>query len=99
MEYKMITQCRLCGSRFEETVISGKQGWFLARRMAGHPFEDAAAWCEDCLEQINATSGRLLAPILEATWPGEQVPLPGYHPFVPEVAVSAAERTGEAHSA
>ncbi|MBI4234072.1 MAG: hypothetical protein HY686_06490 [Chloroflexi bacterium] len=59
MFISVVTQCRLCGSRFEEGMVEREGG--LTSQRVGHPLEDGNPWCLECREQLRRVEGRLLA--------------------------------------
>ncbi len=59
----IITQCRLCGEKFEESLYSSNNSFYLSRPTGTHPYEDACPWCEDCREVALDTMDRLLDEI------------------------------------
>ncbi|MFN3974882.1 MAG: hypothetical protein ACK4K2_06385 [Dehalococcoidia bacterium] len=61
MTHTIITQCRLCSRKFEETVMAYDDGTYLVSRGGYHPLEDGCPWCTPCWEAINRTAERLLA--------------------------------------
>jgi|FaiFalDrversion3_1042247.scaffolds.fasta_scaffold05825_2 hypothetical protein len=60
MTYTIVTQCRLCSRRFEETVVANAEGLYLVGRGGAHPWEDGSPWCPSCWEGVTRTAARLL---------------------------------------
>ena len=59
MPVTLITQCRLCGVRFEEALMATFEGELLGHS-GRHPIEDGNPWCDGCKAALNGRMEILL---------------------------------------
>lgn len=63
MSIVIITQCRLCARRFEESIYAANDSFYLSRRTGVHPFEDGCPWCDECRVSAFRAADRLLSAV------------------------------------
>lgn len=56
------TRCRICGELFQEEVC-GDEGGAVWKEHEGHPLEDGAPWCPECIGLLNRFCEDLCADV------------------------------------
>ncbi len=63
MRHVIVTQCRLCSQRFDESLVEDGESLFLTERTGAHPLEDGCPWCPLCREHVDRTAEGLLMSV------------------------------------
>lgn len=63
MRHVIVTQCRLCSQRFDESLVEDGESLFLTERTGAHPLEDGCPWCPLCRERMDRAADALLATV------------------------------------
>lgn len=63
MRYVIVTQCRLCSQKFDESLFEDGESLFLTERSGSHALEDGCPWCPLCRERVDRAAEVLLASV------------------------------------
>ena len=56
------TRCRICGELFQEEACADESGT-VWKEHGGHPLEDGAPWCLECISHLNQFCEDLCADV------------------------------------